>query len=50
MPATGIIMKCDVCKMENYITKRNKKNSVEKLELVKHCHKCNAHRRHKEKK
>ncbi|MGL5204966.1 MAG: 50S ribosomal protein L33, partial [Metamycoplasmataceae bacterium] len=26
MPATGITLRCDECKMENYITKRNKKN------------------------
>lgn len=50
MPQTGLTMRCDKCKMENYITSRNKKNSVEKLELQKYCHKCNAHTTHKEKK
>ncbi len=50
MAATGITMRCDKCRMENYITKRNKKNQVEKLEVMKHCHKCNTHTMHKEKK
>ena len=50
MPATGITLRCEECKMENYITKKNKKNTVEKIELKKHCHKCNKHTSHKEKK
>ncbi|MCU9936682.1 50S ribosomal protein L33 [Mycoplasmopsis cynos] len=37
------------CKMENYISKKNKKNHPEKVELSKYCSKCNAHTNHKEK-
>ncbi len=50
MPATGITLRCEECKMENYISKKNKKNTVDKIELKKHCHKCNKHTLHKEKK
>ncbi|MCU9931381.1 50S ribosomal protein L33 [Mycoplasmopsis felis] len=38
------------CKMENYISKKNKKTHPEKVELNKYCSKCNAHTSHKEKK
>jgi len=50
MAKNGITMRCEVCKMENYITKKNKKNTVEKLEVKKFCGKCNASTLHKEKK
>ena len=50
MPRDGITMRCEGCKMENYITKKNKKNTVEKLEMSKYCAKCNKHTNHKEKK
>ncbi|WKX02214.1 50S ribosomal protein L33 [Candidatus Mycoplasma mahonii] len=50
MARAGIIMKCEACKMENYITKVNKKTMVEKLEMKKFCPKCNIQTKHKEKK
>ncbi|TCG10840.1 50S ribosomal protein L33 [Mycoplasma todarodis] len=50
MARDGIILRCADCKMENYITKKNKKTQTEKLEVSKHCHKCNTHTTHKEKK
>ncbi|UVD81514.1 50S ribosomal protein L33 [Mycoplasma iguanae] len=50
MAREGITLRCEGCKMENYITKKNKKTQTEKLEISKHCHKCNAHTNHKEKK
>lgn len=50
MAGEGLTMRCESCKMENYITKKNKKNVVEKLEFKKYCSKCNAHTNHKEKK
>ncbi|AHF57718.1 MULTISPECIES: 50S ribosomal protein L33 [Spiroplasma] len=46
----GIILRCDQCKEENYIAKRDKKKHQEKLELKKYCSRCNAHTLHKEKK
>ena len=36
MPREGLTLRCEKCKMENYITKKNTK--------------CNAHTTHKEKK
>ncbi|VEU66162.1 50S ribosomal protein L33 [Mesomycoplasma conjunctivae] len=50
MPREGLILRCTDCKMENYISKKNKKNTPEKLEMSKHCSKCNKHTTHKEKK
>ena len=50
MAADGLTLRCVDCKMENYITKKNKKNTVEKLDMKKYCSKCNAHTNHKEKK
>ena len=46
----GITLRCDVCKEENYIADRNKKQQLEKLATKKHCPKCNGHTLHKEKK
>ncbi len=50
MSRDGIILRCEVCKHENYITKKNKKTQVEKLEVKKFCSNCNKHENHKEKK
>jgi len=41
---------CDVCKEENYRVEKNKRNTPERLELKKHCPKCNKTTLHKEKK
>ena len=50
MPATGITLRCEECKMENYITTKNKRKHPEKMELKKYCPKCNKMTVHKEKK
>jgi large subunit ribosomal protein L33 len=50
MPREGLTLRCEKCKMENYITKKNKKTHVKKLEIKKYCPKCNNHIKHKEKK
>ena len=50
MARAGITMRCTECKMENYITKINKKTQVDKLEMNKFCPKCNVQTNHKEKK
>ena len=39
---------CTVCKSQNYITKRNKLNTPEKLVLKKYCRQCRKHTEHKE--
>ncbi|WP_342252448.1 50S ribosomal protein L33 [Spiroplasma endosymbiont of Amphibalanus improvisus] len=46
----GIILRCIDCKNENYISKRNKKQNTNKVEVKKYCSKCNSHIVHKEKK
>lgn len=45
-----VILKCSVCKEENYITTRNKKLHTEKMEINKFCPKCRKMTLHKEKK
>lgn len=50
MARTGIILRCTGCKMENYISKKNKSTQVEKIDVKKYCPKCNKHVNHKEKK
>lgn len=46
----GITLQCTECKMENYRTEKNKKNTPERLELKKFCPKCKKETLHKEKK
>lgn len=43
-----ITLACSVCKQRNYNTKKNKKNTTEKLELNKYCPFCHKHTLHKE--
>ena len=43
-----IILACVDCKQRNYVSKKNKKNTTERVELKKHCKYCNAHTVHKE--
>ncbi|QBF34868.1 50S ribosomal protein L33 [Mycoplasmopsis phocirhinis] len=50
MAREGFTFQCSGCKMENYISKKNKKNHPEKVELNKFCAKCGKHSLHKEKK
>ncbi len=46
----NITLVCTVCKEENKRTEKNKRNTPERLELKKHCPKCNKTTLHKEKK
>lgn len=39
---------CTVCKATNYVTKRNKINTPEKMRLNKYCRQCKKHTEHKE--
>ena len=43
-----ITMACTECKQRNYITKKNKKNSPDRLEMNKYCRFCRKHQLHKE--
>lgn len=44
----GIILRCTICKYENYVAKNDKKK--EKIEVAKYCANCNKHEIHKQKK
>jgi large subunit ribosomal protein L33 len=43
-----ITMACEDCKNRNYITKKNRRNDPDRLEVRKHCPTCNRHTVHKE--
>ncbi|MBI5379037.1 MAG: 50S ribosomal protein L33 [Nitrospirae bacterium] len=43
-----ILMACTACKHRNYSTRKNRKNTTEKLELRKYCPFCRNHTAHKE--
>lgn len=43
-----IILACDVCKQRNYITKKNKRNTPDRLEIKKYCRFCQKHTVHRE--
>src|SRR5690625_2312697 len=43
-----ITLACTVCKERNYITKKNRRNNPDRLDLMKHCPRCNAHTTHRE--
>ena len=43
-----ISLECSECKRRNYSTKRNRRNSPEKLNLKKYCRFCRRHTEHKE--
>ena len=45
----GITLECTECKNRNYqTTKKNKKNTTDRLELKKYCKTCKGHTVHKE--
>ena len=46
----GVALQCTVCKEINYLTSKNIKNSDGKLEIKKHCPRCNKTTMHKERK
>ncbi len=43
-----ITLACEVCKHRNYITKKNRRNDPDRLELKKFCPNCGKHENHKE--
>ena len=45
---TYITLACTECKERNYATIKNKKNDADRIELSKHCPRCNKHTVHKE--
>jgi len=47
---TKFTLRCETCKMENYISKKNKRNTPDRLEVNKYCPKCRKSTPHKEKK
>lgn len=42
----GIRLQCSDCKEINYLTKKNSKNTPDKLELSKYCNKCRQSTNH----
>ena len=43
-----ITMACVECKNRNYITKKNRRNYPDRLELKKFCRRCGKHTGHRE--
>ena len=43
-----IILQCTECKERNYITRKNRRNDPDRLELKKYCRRCRTHRAHRE--
>ena len=43
-----ITLACSECKERNYITKKNRRNTPDRLEMKKFCARCNAHTAHRE--
>ncbi|WP_018131264.1 50S ribosomal protein L33 [Effusibacillus pohliae] len=44
----AVTLACTECKQRNYITKKNKKNNPDRIELKKYCKYCNHHTLHRE--
>ena len=45
-----ISLACQECKQKNYSTRKNKRNTPDRLELKKYCRFCRKHQGHKESK
>ena len=43
-----VVLRCSECKQRNYNTKKNKRNTTERLELKKYCPFCRKHTVHNE--
>ncbi|GAB2506152.1 50S ribosomal protein L33 [Promicromonospora xylanilytica] len=43
-----ITLACVDCKERNYITKKNRRNDPDRLELAKFCPRCGKHTSHRE--
>ena len=43
-----ITLACTECKERNYITKKNRRNDPDRLEIKKFCPRCRCHQPHRE--
>ena len=43
-----ITLACTECKERNYITRKNRRNDPDRLELKKYCPRCRRHNAHRE--
>ena len=43
-----ITLACEECKHRNYITKKNRRNDPDRLEVKKFCANCGTHKAHRE--
>lgn len=43
-----ITLACTTCKSRNYITKKNRRNTPDRIELNKFCPTCGKHTAHRE--
>ena len=43
-----VTLQCTKCKSLNYHTEKNKRNTTDRIELIKFCKKCKAKTPHKE--
>lgn len=43
-----VTLVCTECLSRNYVTQKNKKNHLQRLEIKKYCPKCGKHTLHKE--
>ena len=48
MPRDIITLACNECKRRNYTTKKNKKNTPDRVEQTKYCRWCRKHTVHRE--
>ena len=43
-----ITLACSECKERNYITKKNRRNNPDRMEIAKFCPRCRKHTAHRE--
>ena len=43
-----VTLACTECKRRNYVTKKNKRNNPDRIEMNKHCKFCRKHTLHRE--
>lgn len=43
-----ITLACTKCKERNYITKKNRRNNPDRMEMAKFCPRCRKHTAHRE--
>lgn len=43
------LLRCSECNEENYLTEKNKKNTPERIEVMKYCPRCRKQTLHREK-